>query len=211
MPGRGVLIVTPTAAAPLLILASGSPRRRELLHQIGVAHAVRAADVDERQLPGEDPSICAARLAVAKARAVHAAMPAGAELPVLGADTLVVQDGLTLGKPRDRADALDMLQRLSGRTHRVISAVALMTAAGVAARISDSEVRFRRLTPAECAAYWETGEPRDKAGAYAIQGLGAVFIAGLNGSYSGVMGLPLFETAELLAAAGVRCWGAIAA
>jgi len=116
---------------------------------------------------------------------------------------------VTLGKPRDRADALAMLQQLSGRTHRVISAVALLTAAGVATRLSDSAVRFRSLTPAECAAYWDTGEPRDKAGAYAIQGLGAVFIAALNGSYSGVMGLPLFETAELLAAAGVRCWGAI--
>jgi len=202
--------VMSTATGPQLILASGSPRRRELLHQIGVAHAVQVADVDERQLPGEDPADCAARLAVAKARAVHAATPARAALPVLGADTLVVQDGVTLGKPRDRADALDMLQRLSGRAHRVLSAVALVTAAGVATRLSDSEVRFRCLTPAECAAYWDTGEPRDKAGAYAIQGLGAVFVAALNGSYSGVMGLPLFETAELLAAAGVRCWGAIA-
>ena len=202
--------MTPTAAAPQLILASGSPRRRELLHQIGVAHVVQTADVDERQLPGEDPAACAARLALAKARAVHGAAPGRAQLPVLGADTLVVQDGVTLGKPRDRADALAMLQQLSGRTHRVISAVALVTAAGVASRLSDSEVRFRPLTSAECAAYWDTGEPRDKAGAYAIQGLGAVFIAALNGSYSGVMGLPLFETAELLAAAGVRCWGAIA-
>jgi septum formation protein len=205
-----VPIVTPTAAAPQLILASGSPRRRELLHQIGVAHVVQAAEVDERQLPGEDPAACAARLAMEKARAVHGAAPGRPQLPVLGADTLVVQDGVTLGKPRDRADALAMLQQLSGRTHRVISAVALVTTAGVASRLSDSEVRFRRLTPAECAAYWDTGEPRDKAGAYAIQGLGAVFIAGLNGSYSGVMGLPLFETAELLAAAGVRYWGAIA-
>jgi septum formation protein len=206
-----MLIVTPTAAAPQLILASASPRRRELLLQIGVAHVVQAAAVDERQLPGEDPAACAARLAVAKARAVHAAAPARPDLPVLGADTLVVQDGVTLGKPRDRADALDMLLRLSGRTHRVISAVALLSAAGVATRLSDSEVRFRSLTPAECATYWDTGEPCDKAGAYAIQGLGAVFIAGLNGSYSGVMGLPLFETAQLLAAAGVRCWGATTA
>jgi septum formation protein len=179
-----VPIVTPTAAAPQLILASGSPRRRELLHQIGVAHVVQAADVDERQLRGEDPATCAARLAVVKARAVHGAAHGRPQLPVLGADTLVVQDGVTLGKPRGRADALAMLQQLSGRTHRVISAVALVTAAGVASRLSDSEVLFRRLTPAECAAYWDTGEPRDKAGAYAIQGLGAVFIAALNGSFS---------------------------
>jgi septum formation protein len=202
--------VTPSAAAPRLILASGSPRRRELLHQIGVAHLVQAAAVDERAHPGEDPVACATRLALAKARAVHAVAGVQSGLPVLGADTLVVQDGATLGKPRDRADAIAMLQRLSGRAHRVLSAVALVTSAGSASRLSDSEVRFRSLTAAECAAYWDTGEPCDKAGAYAIQGLGAVFIAGLNGSYSGVMGLPLFETAELLAAAGVRCWGALA-
>jgi septum formation protein len=202
--------VTSSAAPPQLILASASPRRRELLQQIGVAHVAQVADVDERQLPGEEPAACALRLAVAKARAVHAAARAHPDLPVLGADTLVVHDGATLGKPRDRAEALEMLQRLSGRTHRVLSAVALLTRAGVASRLSASEVRFRRLTPAECAAYWDTGEPRDKAGAYAIQGLGAVFVAGLNGSYSGVMGLPLFETAELLAAAGLRCWRGLA-
>jgi septum formation protein len=203
--------VTSSATAPQLILASGSPRRRELLHQIGVPHIVQVADVDEQPLPGEAAEICATRLAVAKAQAVHAALPARSALAVLGADTLVVLDGVTLGKPRDRADALDMLARLSGRTHRVLSAVALVNAAGAAARLSDSEVRFRSLSSAECAAYWDSGEPRDKAGAYAIQGLGATFVAALNGSYSGVMGLPLFETAELLAAAGVRCWEGVAA
>jgi septum formation protein len=140
---------------------------------------------------------------------VQAAAGAAVPLPVLGADTLVLLDDTPLGKPRDRADALDMLARLSGRTHQVLSAVALLSAGGVAARLCASEVRFRVLDAAECAAYWETGEPRDKAGAYAIQGLGAVFVAALNGSYSGVMGLPLFETAELLAAAGVRRWGAM--
>jgi septum formation protein len=198
-----------TSNAPQLILASGSPRRRELLHQIGVAHVVQAADVDERLLPGETPAAAATRLAIAKARAVQAAAGAAVPLPVLGADTLVLLDDTPLGKPRDRADALDMLARLSGRTHQVLSAVALLSAGGVAARLCASEVRFRVLDAAECAAYWETGEPRDKAGAYAIQGLGAVFVAALNGSYSGVMGLPLFETAELLAAAGVRRWGAM--
>jgi septum formation protein len=186
--------------APQLILASGSPRRHELLLQIGVPHRVRAADVDERPLAGEDALECAARLAIAKARAVTGT------LPVLGADTVVVQDGAVLGKPRDRADALTMLRCLSGRTHRVISAVALAWPARIESRVSVSTVRFRQLGDAECAAYWESAEPRDKAGGYAIQGLAAVFIEHLEGSYSGVMGLPLFETAELLAMAGIRCW-----
>jgi septum formation protein len=195
---------TPTAAAPRLILASASPRRRELLAQIGVPHRVWAADLDESLLDGEAPEAGAIRLAIAKARAVQAV--AGTALPVLGADTIVVLDGEPLGKPRDRADALGMLSRLSGRTHRVLSAVALATAAGVAHRLSVSSVRFRTLDAGECAAYWDTGEPRDKAGGYAIQGRGAVFIAALEGSFSGVMGLPLYETAELLAAAGIPCW-----
>ena len=198
-----------TPPVPRLVLASASPRRRELLAQIGVPHEVRAADVDERLLEGEAPAAGALRLAAAKARAVQAALGTGR--PVLGADTIVVLDGVTLGKPRDREDALAMLARLSGRTHRVLSAVALATAQGVAQRLSDSAVRLRALTPAECVAYWETGEPADKAGAYAIQGRGAVFIAALEGSYSGVMGLPLFETAELLAAAGIPCWEAAGA
>ena len=198
-----------TPPVPRLVLASASPRRRELLAQIGVPHEVRAADVDERLLEGEAPAAGALRLAAAKARAVPAALGTGR--PVLGADTIVVLDGVTLGKPRDREDALAMLARLSGRTHRVLSAVALATAQGVAQRLSDSAVRLRALTPAECVAYWETGEPADKAGAYAIQGRGAVFIAALEGSYSGVMGLPLFETAELLAAAGIPCWEAAGA
>jgi septum formation protein len=195
--------------APRLILASASPRRRALLEQIGVPHRVHVANVDERLLPGETPEAGALRLATAKARVVQAAL--GTALPVLGADTIVVLDNEPLGKPRDRADALGMLARLSGRTHRVLSAVALATAAGVAQCLSASDVRFRPLTPAECAAYWDTGEPRDKAGAYAIQGLGAVFVAALEGSYSGVMGLPLCETAGLLAAAGVPCWEAASA
>lgn len=182
-----------------LILASGSPRRHELLLQIGVPHRVRVADVDEQPRAAEDADACAVRLAVAKACALTDT------LPVLGADTIVVQDGAMLGKPRDRADALAMLQRLSGRTHRVISAVALAWSGRVESRVSVSTVRFRQIDDAECAAYWESAEPRDKAGAYAIQGLGAVFIEHLEGSYSGVMGLPLFETAGLLTMAGIRC------
>jgi septum formation protein len=129
-----------------------------------------------------------------------------AELPVLGADTAVVLDGTMLGKPRDRQSALAMLARLSGRTHRVLTAVALVTGKDRQLRLSESEVQFRELSPEECERYWQSGEPLDKAGAYAIQGLAATFISRVQGSYSGVMGLPLFETAELLDAAGVARW-----
>jgi len=189
------------SAAPLLILASESPRRRELLEQIGVAHVVSAADIDEAVREGEAPADYVVRMACAKARAVHARSPG---LPVLAADTTVVVDGLILAKPRDRADGLAMLGRLSGRSHQVLTAVALASASGISFRLSASEVRMRAVTPGECAAYWETGEPRDKAGGYAIQGRGALFIERLSGSYSGVMGLPLYETGQLLAAAGIR-------
>jgi septum formation protein len=191
---------------PVLVLASASPRRRELLWQIGVPHRVAPAGIDERALRGESPVDCVRRLALAKAR-----QPAPAGLPVLGADTEVVLDGELLGKPRDREGALAMLARLSGRTHQVLTAVALVGAHGQSLALSTSEVQFRALTRDECLRYWDTGEPRDKAGAYAIQGLGAVFVSDLRGSYSGVVGLPLYETAGLLAAAGVPCWGAAAA
>ena len=130
-------------------------------------------------------------------------MPAGRRLPVLGADTCVVADGRIMGKPRDRTHALEMLRLLSGSTHEVLTAVAL---AGdhEALRLNASRVTFRSLSRAECAAYWNTGEPADKAGAYAIQGLAALFVSHLDGSYSGVMGLPLYETAELLREFGIR-------
>lgn len=188
-------------AAPLVCLASVSPRRHELLRQIGVAHVVRAADIDEAVQPGEPPAQYVVRMACAKARAVRAR---GMALPVLAADTTVVVDGALLAKPRDRADGLAMLARLSGRTHEVLTAVALATSAGLEFRLSTSAVRMRRVSAAEGDAYWESGEPRDKAGGYAIQGRGALFIEHLSGSYSGVMGLPLYETGELLAAAGLR-------
>lgn len=190
-------------AAPVLCLASRSPRRRQLLAQIGVPHVVRAAGIDEAVMPGEGAAGYVVRLACAKA---HAVRSRGMELPVLAADTTVVLDDTICAKPRDRADGIAMLTRLSGRTHRVLTAVALATAAGIEFRVSASEVTLRPVTPAECAAYWESGEPRDKAGGYAIQGRGAVFVAHLAGSYSGVMGLPLCETAELLSAAGVALW-----
>ena len=189
--------------APLLCLASASPRRRELLAQIGVAHTTAAANIDESVLAGETATDYVLRMARAKALAVRG--HAGA-LPVLGADTSVVLDGVICGKPASAADGLAMLGRLSGRTHTVLTAVALVVPGSApATRLSTSEVTFRKLSHAECLAYWESGEPRDKAGGYAVQGRAAVFIERLNGSYSGVMGLPLFETAELLRAAGMPC------
>lgn len=189
--------------APQLYLASQSPRRRELLQQIGVTHEVLAVTVDETPHPGETAREYVVRVALEKARAGRALLAPGHALPVLGADTSVVVADTVLGKPVDRADAIAMLTRLSGGTHAVLSAVALVGPGGEATRLSTSHVTFRTLTERECAAYWGTGEPADKAGAYAIQGLAAVFIARLEGSYSGVMGLPLYETAELLKESGI--------
>jgi septum formation protein len=186
--------------APLVCLASLSPRRHELLAQIGVPHVVAAAGIDEAVQPGEAAADYVLRMARAKAHAVRARRAA---LPVLAADTTVVIDEHICGKPREEAEGVAMLARLSGRTHRVLTAVALAAGDGLTFRLSASEVRFRSLSRAECLAYWRSGEPRDKAGGYAVQGRGAVFIEHLSGSYSGVMGLPLYETAQLLAAAGV--------
>jgi septum formation protein len=186
-------------------LASGSPRRRELLRQIGVPFRLIEAAVDEAVLPGEDPRGYVARLARAKAEAGGRRRPPGGVEPVLAADTAVVLDGRIFGKPRDRDDGARMLGALSGRTHRVLTAVALGGAGGGSC-VSESEVTLRPIDAAECRAYWDCGEPCDKAGGYAIQGLGAVFVADLRGSHSGVMGLPLFETAQLLAQAGIPRW-----
>lgn len=190
---------------PLLILASASPRRSALLTQIGVFHRVVAPDVEESRLDAEPIESCVRRLAEQKALRVYAQLR-NPEVPVLGADTAVVLDGDMFGKPRDREHALSMLARLSSREHEVISAVALARTGSVSSKLSRSVVRFRALLPAECEAYWDSGEPCDKAGAYAVQGRGAVFVQALRGSYSGVMGLPLFETAALLTAAGVPMW-----
>ena len=189
--------------SPVICLASMSPRRRALLAQIGVPHTVLAAHVDESLLPDESPADYVERLARLKATAVR---DRGETLPVLAADTTVVLDGVVYGKPVDRAHGLAMLARLAGKTHEVLTAVALATQRGVALRVNLSSVRFRNIDGAEIEHYWETGEPRDKAGGYAIQGYGAVFVAALSGSYSAVMGLPLLETAELLREAGLRYW-----
>ena len=191
------------AVQPLIRLASISPRRRELLAQIGVPHVVTGAHIDESTHAGESPRDYVERMARTKALTVW---EQDSSLPVLAADTTVVLDDVIFGKPKDKADCLRMLATLSGRTHQVLTAVALASRTGIALQVSVSDVRFRTLSPEECTAYWETGEPRDKAGAYAIQGRAAVFIQSLSGSYSGVMGLPLFETAELLSAANVPSW-----
>jgi septum formation protein len=187
-------------------LASASPRRRQLLSQIGVRFQVLSVDVDESIAAGEGAERYVVRLARAKAAAGLARRIAPRHAAVLGADTAVVAGGAILGKPVDCKDAERMLGLLSARTHEVLTAVALATDDGVLSHVSRSEVAFREITAEEARDYWNTGESRDKAGAYAIQGYGAVFVSRLRGSYSGVMGLPLFETAQLLRAAGVPCW-----
>ena len=189
-------------AQPQLCLASLSPRRHELLRQIAVTFNTIAVEVDETPHPGEQPGAFVLRLAQEKALAGRD-MPQAGACPVLAADTAVVVDGRILGKPGDRSEALAMLALLSGREHEVYTGVALVDR-GVHTSLNISRVRFRELRPTEAAAYWDTGEPADKAGAYGIQGLGAVFVAELRGSYSGVMGLPLFETAQLLRTCGIE-------
>jgi septum formation protein len=189
-------------------LASGSPRRRLLLQQIGVPFQVLQVSVDESIGHGEEPLAYVSRLANAKAGAGVMAQTGVQKRPVLAADTTVVIGREILGKPADPDDGARMLRLLSGRTHEVLTSVALAAGGATSTRVSRSEVTFRDITPAEARDYWDTGEPKDKAGGYAIQGLGAVFVAQLRGSFSGVMGLPLFETAALLAAAGVPRWNA---
>jgi septum formation protein len=184
-----------------LYLASRSPRRQELLRQVGLRFELLPADVDETRKPGQRPADYAIEMALAKARAArtHARQP----LPVLGADTDVVIDGEILGKPARREEALAMLARLSARTHEVYSSVAAVLDGRFETALSVTRVSFGAITPAQAAAYWDTGEPAGKAGAYAIQGFGAQFVKEIHGSYSGVVGLPLFETLELLRRFGV--------
>ncbi len=188
---------------PSVYLASRSPRRRELLAQIGVAYRLLDIEVDERLRQGESPSDYVLRVSQDKAVAGLEACQGTERLPVLAADTCVVVADRMLGKPADREEGLWMLRQLSGATHRVYTAVALDDGR-LTTRLSVSEVSFRPLGEAEMVAYWASGEPADKAGGYAIQGLAAQFIRELRGSYSGVMGLPLFETAELLRGAGIE-------
>lgn len=216
--GRRLSIAGPAAGWPdtmviMLILASASPRRRELLAQAGFRFQVRPADVSEDPRPGEDPIAYVVRLAREKAQAVYreSIVQHGAEgesaansLAVLGADTTVTIDGQILAKPLDAADAARMLRLLSGRTHRVLTGVALVTAEATEVAAEATAVRFLSLTDEEIAAYIATGEPTDKAGAYAIQGRAARWIPRIEGCYFNVVGLPLALVTAMLEARGVR-------
>lgn len=182
----------------LIYLASASPRRSALLTQIGIEHRVAPVDIDERPLPAETPAQYVLRLAIAKAEALWSQLKDHERHPVLGSDTTVALGNDVLGKPADQRDAADMLRRLAGRTHQVYTAVAIRHARGCDSRLSVSDVTIRELSEAEIRDYWQTGEPVDKAGGYAIQGLAALFIERIAGSHSGIVGLPLYETGELL-------------
>jgi len=188
---------------PVLRLASASPRRRQLLALIGVPHVVTPADIDESPRVAEPPDLYVRRLAREKAEAIFAQHP---DLPVLAADTTVVVDGEILGKPESEAEAHYMLGKLSGREHVVHTGVAVWSRNHQLLANTDTQVYFAPLSREEIHAYWQSGEPQGKAGAYAIQGLGAVFVTGISGTYTGVMGLPLFETAFLLRKAGIAVW-----
>lgn len=184
-------------------LASASPRRRELLTQIGVRFSVVAVECEEKVASGETAEAYVRRVALEKAQAGWRAVRPS-DVPVLGADTEVILDGRVLGKPRDKAQGIAMLASLAGRTHTVLSAVALVGDGLEVVVVQENSVSLRAMTEAELSAYWDTLEPVDKAGGYAVQGLAAIFIERLEGSYSGVMGLPLFETAKLLREFGVH-------
>jgi septum formation protein len=195
----------------MLILASASPRRRELLAQAGYTFAVEAADVDESRREGEEAGVYVRRLAEEKARVVlgrhpthddgtvmNGALNDGGSLVVLGADTCVVCDGEILGKPVDAADAMRMLRMLSGRTHEVLTGVAVVTRAGGVSDVETTEVTFSEMPQAELVAYCATGEQMDKAGAYGIQGYAARWIPRIDGCYFNVMGLPIARTVRLI-------------
>lgn len=189
-------------SAPL-VLASASPRRRELLDQIGVRYRVLVHDTDETLLPAETPDAYVSRLARQKAASVNALPEIFGRRPVLGADTIVVCDNTVLGKPLNQADAARMLGMLSARRHEVMTAVCIMQGQLAKTVTVRTSVWFCALSDEDIAAYWRSGEPLGKAGAYAVQGLGALFVEKIEGSYSAVVGLPLFETGRLLAGFGI--------
>ena len=182
-----------------VVLASQSPRRRELLTLVGIAHQVRPADIDETYLPGEQPAAHAERLARGKAAAIH--QP---DAVVIGSDTIVVVDGDVLGKPKDESDAARMLRRLSGRSHVVITAVAIAWKDRLESAIEEVTVTFHDLSDADITAYIATREPMDKAGAYGIQGFGATIVRSVDGDYFAVMGLPLQRLVVLAETMGLR-------
>lgn len=188
-----------------LVLASASPRRLELLRQLSLQPKVYPLDIDETPQASESPRDFVLRLALEKARVgYNAMMQQGIELPVLGSDTIVEIDGEMLGKPENPEQAEIMLAKLSGKVHKVLTAVAVVGKAGEYSDISSSEVEFSELSSSDICSYVKTEEPLDKAGAYAIQGIAGQFVKNLRGSYSGVMGLPLYETAKILKASGIK-------
>ncbi|MEI6543674.1 MAG: Maf family protein [Methylococcales bacterium] len=184
-----------------LILASASPRRKELLDQIKVSYEIYPVNLDETPLPNEKPLAYVQRLAAEKSAACVAQLKT--QLPVLAADTSVILGDLIMGKPQNQKDAVEMLTQLSGKTHQVFSAISLRGRKHLQA-VSITDVTFRSLTEQEIIDYWHTGEPLDKAGSYAVQGIGGIFVKSIVGSFSGVVGLPLFETAELLSKQGIE-------
>lgn len=186
-----------------LLLASSSPRRRELLNQIGVRYKVIEVSIPELPQPAEKPEEYVIRLAESKARA---GVDADASCPALGADTIVVYNNTILEKPRDQKHAADMLAQLSGGTHKVMTAVSVCHGERRKTLLNITEVDFRVISPEEIEQYWQTGEPRDKAGAYGIQGLAGIFVSQIRGSYSSVVGLPLYETQLLLREFSVPVW-----
>jgi septum formation protein len=186
----------------MIYLASHSPRRRELLEQIQVHYQPLAIRVDETRYAQEVPQEYVTRLALTKAKTGRLVAPTNA--PVLSADTIVVCQGQILGKPVNEVDAQQMLKQLSGTSHQVMTAVAIVTTIQESVCLNLSQVYFRSLSDQEIAAYVATHEPLDKAGSYAIQGVASIFIERIEGSYSGVMGLPLYETAQLLAQVGIK-------
>lgn len=189
-----------------LLLASASPRRAELLMQIGVPFSTAATAVEETLQPGEDPESYVARLAHAKACAGLALAGADTSLWSLGADTVVVAGGQVLEKPRDFTDFARMMRLLSGAEHRVLTAICLAGPNTTCSEVVATRVRFRELDRRLIEAYWNTGEPADKAGGYGIQGMGALLVTAIEGSYSNVVGLPLETLAPLLERAGIGYW-----
>ena len=192
--------------ATKLILASASSRRHKLLAQLGVDFSITASNISEDVLVGEAPRDYVERIAKSKANFVYRGMHSDQkrQTAVLGGDTSILLGDKIMGKPCDRLDALAMLASLSGREHHVLSAVYIISSLGENHRLSETRVRFRNLSKIECEAYWETGEPLDKAGSYGIQGLAAAFVESISGSYSGVVGLPLAETYDLLQWANIN-------
>jgi septum formation protein len=183
---------------PVLHLASSSPRRRQILTALGVRFSFAGVGIDESRAPQEEVADMAVRLAREKAQAAIAG-----DLPVLGADTIVALDERIFGKPESQTDGIEMLLSLSGRTHQVFTGVACISAGNISTTVAATEVRFRDIHPDEAQAYWQSGEPDGKAGGYAVQGIGGIFVESLTGSYSAVVGLPVYETAKLLGNAGI--------